>query len=75
MCQFDRITCQPGLMNGQPTIRGTRLTVRRVVEAVALYPDRADLFQEYPELQPDDVRQALKFAAGYLDDSVMTLAA
>lgn len=75
MPQFDRITCKPELMNGQPTIRGMRLTVRRVVEAVALYPDRADLFREYPELQPNDVRQALEFAAGYLDDSVMTLAA
>jgi len=36
-----------------------RLTVRRVVEAVALYPDRDDLFRNYPELAPDDVQQAL----------------
>ena len=42
-------------MNGQPCIRGMRLTVRRVVEAVALYSDRADLFRNYPELEPDDV--------------------
>jgi uncharacterized protein (DUF433 family) len=32
-------------MNGQPTIRNMRITVRRVVEAVALYPDRAELFR------------------------------
>jgi len=41
---FDRITWDPNQMNGQPCIRGMRLTVRRVVEAVAIYPNRDDLF-------------------------------
>ena len=45
-----------------------RLTVRRVVETVALYPDRTELKQEYPELEDDDIRQALEFAADNLDD-------
>jgi uncharacterized protein (DUF433 family) len=40
-----------------------------VVEAVALYPDRADLFRNYPEIEPEDVRQALAFAAANLEDS------
>jgi uncharacterized protein (DUF433 family) len=43
--------------------------VRRVVEAVALYPDRAKLFRNYPELEPDDVQQALTYAAANLEDS------
>lgn len=59
MGRFDRITWNPGRMNGQPCIRGLRLTVRRVVEAVALYPDRNDLFRNYPELEAEDVQQAL----------------
>lgn len=75
MSNFDRITCKPDLMNGQPTIRGMRMTVRRVVEAVALYPDRSELFREYPELEPEDVRQALEFAASSLDDRILTLEA
>ena len=75
MTNFDRITSKPDLMNGQPTIRGMRITVRRVVEAVALYPDRAELFREYPELEPEDVRQSLEFAASSLDDKVLTLEA
>jgi uncharacterized protein (DUF433 family) len=66
---FDRITWNPSQMNGQPCIRGMRLTVRRVVEAVAIYPNRDDLFRNYPELEPDDVRQALAFAAASLEDS------
>ena len=66
---FDRITWNPNQMNGQPCIRGMRLTVRRVVEAVAIYPNRDDLFRNYPELEPEDVRQALGFAAASLEDS------
>jgi uncharacterized protein (DUF433 family) len=45
-----------------------RLTVRRVVEAVALYQNRDDLFRNYPELEPDDLQQALAFAAANLED-------
>jgi len=41
--KFDRITVDPGIMNGQPCIRNMRLPVRRVVEAVALYPDWDEL--------------------------------
>src|SRR5450631_2533935 len=52
---FDRITWNPNQMNGLPCIRGIRLTVRRVVEAVAIYPNRDDLFRNYPELEPEDV--------------------
>jgi uncharacterized protein (DUF433 family) len=66
---FDRITWNPNQMNGQPCIRGMRLTVRRVVEAISLYPDRADLFRNYPELEPEDLRQALAFAAANVEDS------
>ncbi len=73
--KFDRITINPEIMNGQPCIRGSRLTVRRVVEAVALYPDRTELKQEYPELNDEDLRQALEFAASNLDDEIISLGA
>ena len=73
MTSFDRITVDPARMNGQPCIRGSRLTVRRVVQAVALYPDRAELRREYPELDDEDVRQALAYAAANLDDRVIEL--
>ena len=65
---FDRISWNPKQMNGQPCIRGMRLTVRRVVGALAVYPDRKDLFRNYPDLEEEDVRQALEFAAGSLAD-------
>ena len=70
---FDRITRNPAQMNGQPCIRGMRLTVRRVLEAMATYPDRNELFEEYPELEEEDLRQALEFAAATMDDKVAEL--
>jgi len=71
---FERITCDPDRLNGQPCIRNLRLTVRRVVEAVALYPDREELRRQYPELQDEDIRQALEYAAAMLDDKSLPLA-
>ena len=71
MSTLDRITVNPAVLNGQPTIRGMRLSVRRVLEAVAIHPDRSELFLEYPELDEEDVRQALEFAARNLDDQIL----
>ena len=71
MTNFDRITTDPGRMNGEPCIRRMRLTVRRVIEALATYPDRAELKREYPELEDEDIRQALAFAAASLDDKIL----
>jgi uncharacterized protein (DUF433 family) len=71
--KFDRITINPEIMNGQPCIRNMRLTVRRVIEAVAIYPDWDDLQSEYPELEKGDIRQALEFAARNLDDQIIPL--
>ncbi len=70
---LDRITIDPALMNGQPCIRHMRLTVRRVIELLALYLDPAELRREYPELQEEDVRQALLYSATYLDDRTVEL--
>jgi len=65
MAGFDRITSNPTIrnptilnptilnptiLNGQPTIRGMRVSVRRVIEALAVYPNWDDLRRGYPEL-------------------------
>jgi uncharacterized protein (DUF433 family) len=73
MTTFDRITFDPAVLNGQPCIRGLRLTVRRVLEALASYNDRDELRSEYPELEDEDIRQALEYAAANLDDRVVDL--
>ena len=70
---LNRITSNPNRMNGQPCIRELRLTVRRVIELLATYPNRAELYQEFPDLDDEDIRQALIFAASYLDDLIIEL--
>lgn len=73
MARFDRITQNPSRMNGQPCIRDLRLTVKRVLETLALYPDRETLRSEYPELEDEDIRQALSYAASALEDELQEL--
>jgi uncharacterized protein (DUF433 family) len=60
--ELDRITVDPSRLNGQPCVRNLRLTVRRVLELLALYPNRAELYQEFPELEDEDVQQVLAYA-------------
>lgn len=71
--KLDRITIDPARMNGKPCIRNMRLTVRRVVELAAIYPAREELRREYPELEDEDIRQALLYAATCLDDRIVDL--
>jgi uncharacterized protein (DUF433 family) len=68
---YDRITVDPNQMNGQPCVRNMRLTVRRVLEAMATYPRREDLFREFPELEEEDLRQVLAFAAASMSDEAL----
>ncbi|WP_121971447.1 DUF433 domain-containing protein [Leptolyngbya sp. BC1307] len=71
--RLNRITSNPKRMNGQPCIRNLRLTVRRVIELLATYPDREELHREFPELEDEDIRQALIFASSYLDDRIIEI--
>jgi len=71
--EFDRITSDPKIVNGQPCIRGMRLTVRRVLDALAVYPDREELRRQYPELEDEDIAQALAYASAVLEDRIIEL--
>jgi uncharacterized protein (DUF433 family) len=55
----NRITINPNKMNGQPCIRDLRLTVSRVIELLQTYPDRSELYREFPELTEEDIKQAI----------------
>jgi uncharacterized protein (DUF433 family) len=71
--KLDRITINPNQMNGQPCIRGQRLTVRRVLELLATYPNRNELYQEFPELEEEDIQQALTYVSACLEDRIIEL--
>ena len=71
--QFGRITVEPGKCGGKPCIRGMRITVRRVLELLASYPDQASLLSEYPFLEPEDLQEALHYAAATVDDELISI--
>ena len=70
---LERITVDPARLSGQPCIRSLRITVRRVLEAMSAYADRAEVLREYPELEEEDLRQALVYAALAVEDRVIDL--
>jgi len=59
---LSRITANPDVMLGKPTIRGMRITWEQVLRALANGVSEADLLADYPELEPADVRAALMYA-------------
>ena len=70
---FDRITSDPQVLCGKPCIRGMRLSVQRVLEILAQGPSWDLLRADYPELEEQDIKQALAFAAAFLTDTVIPL--
>ena len=60
---FDRITVDPDLMGGAPTIRGLRIPVATVVSMLADGMTSAQVCHDLPDLTPADVAEALRFAA------------
>jgi uncharacterized protein (DUF433 family) len=60
---LDRITIDPEICMGQPTIRGLRITVAFILKQLASGMTVSDILQAYPELEEEDVRQAVHYAA------------
>ena len=75
MKTFDRITQRPDLLAGRATIRGLRISVAHVVNLVANGMTPAEVVGELPDLQEEDVRQALAYAAALAQDEVHPLRA
>lgn len=67
---FERITFNPNIMGGRACIRGMRITVSLVVNLVANGLSVEEIVREYPDLQPDDVREALSYASALAGEEV-----
>jgi uncharacterized protein (DUF433 family) len=63
MVQFTRITINPGKMGGVPCIRELRIPVATVLDMVAEGMDVPEILKAYPELEAEDIKEALRFAA------------
>lgn len=59
----DRITVNPKILLGKPTIRGMRISVEQILRALAAGVPQQDLLNDYPELEPADIQAALAYAA------------
>ncbi len=63
MNQLERITIDPNICCGQPTILGTRITVSIILKLIANGGSTQDIVKAYPEIESEDISQALKYAA------------
>ena len=72
---FKRITTNPGQMGGVPCLRGLRIPVATIVALVAEGQTTQDILALYPDLDADEVREALLFAAEAVRERVLPLAA
>ncbi len=70
---FDRITFDPKIMGGRACIRGMRITVSLIVNLVANGMTTEKILKEYPDLEAEDVRQALQYAASLANEEVHPL--
>lgn len=65
---LDRITIDPNICLGQPTVRGMRITVSIVLKMLAAGLSIEEILAAYPELEIEDVQQAIKYAAWIVSD-------
>lgn len=70
MFGFDRVTFDPDVLGGKACIRGMRISVSLVVNLVANGMTIEEIIDEYPDLEPEDIRQALQYAAWTTEDVV-----
>lgn len=67
---FDRITFDPKIMAGRACIRGMRIPVSVIVGQIAHGASRREILRDYPDLEPEDIRQALEYAAWLAQEEV-----
>lgn len=68
-----RISIDPRICFGKPCIRGTRIWVSLIVDNLADGVSEQDLLKEYPQLQPEDIRAALAYAAPMTHERVIPI--
>ena len=62
-----RITIDPDICNGKPSLRGKRITVQTVLEFLSAGDSAAEILEQYPSLEAEDIRACLRFAAELMD--------
>lgn len=69
-----RITAEPGKLGGRPCIRGLRFLVSDLLELLANGVSVAELLEDYPYLEPEDIPAALNYAASQVNHPIVSAA-
>ena len=68
---FQQIAFDPGILGGKPHIRGTRLSVEFILELFASGATRDEILKSYPQLKPEAIEEALRYAAGAVKNEIL----
>jgi len=71
--RFERITIDPAVATGKPCIRGLRFPVSRLLGLLAAGESRESILKAYPYLEPQDIDEALRYAAYLAEDETIEL--
>jgi uncharacterized protein (DUF433 family) len=71
---FTRITFNPEVMGGKACIRGMRISVSAIVSLIAAGRSRDEILKAYPDLEEEDIREALQYAAWRVEELEIPLA-
>jgi uncharacterized protein (DUF433 family) len=74
MSLLDRITINPRQCGGRPCIRGLRIRVRDVLDMLAGGSSAETILHDFPDLEPEDIRAAIAYAAAQIDHPVVVAA-
>lgn len=70
---FERITFDPKIMGGRACIRGMRIPVSVIMGQLAHGATEAEILADYPDLEPEDIKQAMEYAAWLTQEEVSTV--
>lgn len=74
MNHLDRITYNPAQCGGRPCIRGMRIRVKDVLDLLASDVSETEILADYPDLQAEDIKACLQYAAAQADHTVLNVA-
>lgn len=71
MSLLNRVSIDPEIVHGRPTVRGTRMRVTDVLSLLAAGANEAEILEDYPYLTSDDIRACLAYAAAQADHPIV----
>jgi uncharacterized protein (DUF433 family) len=72
MTLLERITIDPEMVHGRPAVRGSRVRVADVLALLASGASDAEILEDYPYLEPEDIKACLEYAAAQADHAILS---